>query len=105
MAWDPTFFVRRWVYEQHGLFNTTFSSAADYELMLRFLLKNKIKPAYLSEVMINMRQGGKSTASIKNRIIANIEDRKAWKVNQLKPDFFTLILKPLSKIKQFITYE
>ena len=101
----PTFFVRRQVYERYGLFNTTFTSAADYELMLRFLLKYKIKPAYLNEVIIKMRQGGKSTASIKNRLIAHSEDRKAWKVNQLNPDFFTLILKPLSKIKQFITYE
>lgn len=101
----PTFFVRRQVYERFGLFNTEFSSAADYELMLRLLLKYKIKPAYLNEVMIKMRHGGKSTASVKNRLIAHFEDRKAWKVNQLKPDFFTLILKPLSKIKQFMTYE
>jgi glycosyltransferase len=99
----PTFFVRRAVYEQFGKFNTSLSSAADYELMLRFLLKHKIKPAYLNEVMIKMRQGGKSTGSLKNRIVAHMEDRKAWKVNQLKPAFFTLILKPLSKIKQFIT--
>lgn len=101
----PSFFVRRVIYEKFGLFNTSFSSAADYELMLRFLLKHKIKPAYLNEVMIKMRQGGKSTGSLKNRIVAHIEDRRAWKANQLKPRFFTLILKPLSKIKQFITYE
>ena len=101
----PTFFVRRAIYEKFGKFNTSLSSSADYELMLRFLLKHKIKPAYLNEVMIKMRQGGKSTASFRNRFIAHVEDRKAWKLNQLKPDLFTLILKPLSKIKQFITYE
>ena len=100
----PTFFVRRSLYEKYGLFNTILRSAADYELMLRFLLKNQINLSYIPQTIINMRQGGKSTASISNRIKANLEDRKAWKMNGLKPHFFTLILKPLRKIKQFISH-
>jgi len=100
----PTFFVRRSVYEKYGNFNTILRSAADYELMLRFLLKHEINLSYLPETIIKMRQGGKSTASISNRIKANMEDRKAWKMNGLKPHFFTLILKPLRKIKQFISH-
>ena len=98
----PTFFVRSDAYRKYGKFNTTLTSAADYELMLRFLLKNEIKPAYLQEVLVKMRQGGKSTGSIINRLIANREDRLAWRLNGLKPRFFTLILKPLRKINQFI---
>ena len=98
----PTFFVKRNIYENFGYFNTNLTSAADYELMLRLLLKNEIKPAYLQEVLVKMRQGGKSTGSIKNRLIANREDRLAWRLNELKPHFFTLILKPLRKLNQFI---
>ena len=98
----PTFFVRRSVYLNLGMFNTVLNSSADYELMLRLLLKHEIKAAYLQDVIVNMRQGGKSTASIKNRLIANQEDRMAWAMNGLKPHYFTLILKPLRKIKQFI---
>lgn len=101
----PTFFLRKSIYERYGMFNTSLHSAADYELMLRLLLRNEINPYYLPETIIRMRQGGKSTASINNRIKANLEDRKAWKINGLKPHFFTLILKPLSKIKQFLIYE
>jgi len=100
----PTFFVRRSLYEKYGLFNTILRSAADYELMLRFLLKHEINLSYIPQTIINMRQGGKSTASISNRIKANVEDRKAWRMNGLKPHFFTLILKPLRKIKQFISH-
>lgn len=100
----PTFFVRRSIYENHGMFNTLLRSAADYELMLRFLLKHEINPSYIPQTIIRMRQGGKSTASVKNRIRANMEDRKAWKINGLKPHLFTLILKPLRKIKQFISH-
>jgi glycosyltransferase len=48
-----------------------------------------------------MRVGGKSNESVKNRLNANIEDRKAWEDNYVKPYFFTLILKPLRKISQF----
>jgi glycosyltransferase len=99
----PTFFVRSDAYRKYGKFNTTLTSAADYELMLRFLLKNEIKPAYLKKVMVKMRLGGKSTGSIINRLIANREDRLAWQLNGLKPHFFTLILKPLRKINQFIS--
>lgn len=100
----PTFFVRKSIYEKFGLFNTNLRSAADYELMLRLLLKHEINPSYLPETIIRMRQGGKSTASIKNRLKANMEDRMAWKINGLKHHFFTLILKPLRKIKQFLIY-
>jgi glycosyltransferase involved in cell wall biosynthesis len=97
----PTFFVRKHCYEKYGSFNLTLKSAADYELMLRFIHKHHIKLAYLPQLIVNMRAGGQSNVSIKNRLNANKEDRKAWELNGLKPGFFTLIRKPLSKIKQY----
>ena len=98
----PTFFVRREVYNQVGLFNTSLHSASDYELMLRILFKNRIKAAYIPEILVKMRQGGLSNSSFRQRIHANKEDRIAWKLNELKPYFFTLYLKPLRKIFQFL---
>lgn len=98
----PTFFVRREVYERLGKFNIELKSAADYELMLRFLYKAAISVSYLPEVMVKMRSGGMSNATWRNRINANREDRKAWRVNQLQPYFFTTWLKPLRKINQFV---
>ena len=99
----PTFFVRRKVYDQYGLFNTTFKTAADYELMLRVLYKHRISVCYWPKVIVKMRAGGNSNASLKQRIKANQEDLQAWKINALKPFFFTVWLKPLRKIFQFIT--
>ena len=96
----PTFFAKRSCYEKFGSFNLSFVSAADYELMLRFIHKHKIKLAYLPEFIIKMRVGGKSNVSLKNRIRANNEDRKAWIINGLKPKFYTLYAKPLRKIIQ-----
>jgi len=99
----PTFFVRRSVYEKYGLFNLDLGSAADYEIMLRFLLKHKVKAKYIPETLVHMRTGGVSNASIKNRLKANHMDRKAWKVNDLKPYPWTLAMKPLRKLGQWIT--
>lgn len=97
----PTFFVRRKVYCLTGLFNTSLNTAADYELMLRILFKNRLPSAYIPEVLVKMRMGGISSSSIRQRLIANKEDRMAWKINKLEPYFFTLFLKPARKIFQF----
>ena len=98
----PTFFVKREIYEKFGAYSLELSSAADYEFMLRVIHKHEIKLHYINEVLVKMRVGGKSNASIKNRVKANKEDRLAWKMNGLKPAPFTSIRKPLSKIGQFL---
>lgn len=105
-GWMPghlSFFAKRWLYDQYGLFRLDMKSAADYELMLRFIHKNKARIAYMNEVTIVMRAGGISNSSVQNRLRANREDQLAWKLNGLKPYFFTFWLKPLRKIKQYVT--
>ncbi|GIU70084.1 MAG: glycosyl transferase [Candidatus Woesearchaeota archaeon] len=97
----PTFFVKKELYQKYGLFNEELKSAADYELMLRFIHKHQISIDYLPRVIVKMRSGGHSNITTKNRIKANLEDRKAWELNGLKPFFFTLFLKPLRKLNQF----
>lgn len=98
----PTFFVRKKVYEQYGNFRLDMQSAADYELMLRLVHKHQLSINYLPQAIIKMRVGGMSNASVSNRLIANKADRKAWVINNLKPYWFTLYLKPLRKIMQYI---
>jgi glycosyltransferase involved in cell wall biosynthesis len=99
----PTFFVKKEMYNKYGVYSTELRTAADYELMLRFIHKQKIKLAYLPEFIVKMRTGGKSNDSVKSRVKANKDDRKAWEMNEIKPYFFTLTLKPLRKISQFIS--
>lgn len=98
----PTFFVKKSIYNQFGLYRTDMPSAADYELMLRFIHVKKIKLTYLSELITIMREGGVSNKSLMNRWKANRDDLRAWQVNNVKPNVFTLILKPLSKLIQFV---
>ncbi len=98
----PTFFVRKGVYEKYGMFNTSLGTSADYEFMLRVLVKHRISSLYIPEVLVKMRTGGASNRSLRCRIAANRLDRCAWKVNALKPKPWTLTMKPLSKVLQFL---
>lgn len=98
----PTFFVKREVYEKYGNFNLSFKSSSDYELLLRFLLLKQIKVKYVPGVLVHMRAGGYSNRSIKNRFAAHIEDYRAWKTNGLSPKWYTLAMKPLRKVKQYL---
>ena len=97
----PTFFLKSECYRRFGNYNIQLKSAADYELMLRMIHVNKITTVYLPRVLVKMRIGGKSNVTLVNRIKANREDRLAWKLNQVKPRFYTLFMKPLSKLGQF----
>lgn len=104
MGWmpaHPTFFVKKDSYVIHGNYNEQLHYAADYELMLRFLYVKNISVAYLKTVIVKMRLGGQSNRSLKNRLAANMEDRKAWTIHGLNPKWYTLIIKPLSKIIQY----
>jgi glycosyltransferase len=49
-----------------------------------------------------MRVGGQSNVSTKARLNANAADRRAWELNGLKPRPWTLWMKPLRKLPQWI---
>ena len=98
----PTFFVRKRVYEQYGNFDLSFPIAADYELMLRFILKHRIRVKYIPRVLVRMSLGGKSNRSLGNIVRANLEVWRAWKKNGLSFGYFVPVLKPARKLVQFI---
>ena len=96
----PTFFVKREIYEKYGYLNLEFPLAADYEIMLRFLYKYEVSTIYIPKVLVKMRAGGTSKPGFYTAK-AVLENYRAWKVNGLRYPF-TLLLKPLSKIMQFV---
>lgn len=98
----PTFFLKKELYLKNGVYNDELSLSADYELMLRMLCKFKLSPTYIPEVLVKMRIGGKGNSSVYQRVKANMEDRKAWELNDLTPNIFTFYLKPLRKIFQYL---
>ncbi len=101
MPAHPTFYLRAEHYREFGGYDISFQISADYELMMRMLLRHGIEAHYIPETLIRMRVGGESNVSLANRWKANQEDARAWKVNGMKPGTLTRWQKPLSKIKQF----
>jgi glycosyltransferase len=98
----PAFFVRSGVYNQYGMFDTEYCIAADYDLMLRFLLKHDLSTSYLDRTLVRMATGGKSNKTILNVIKSNWEVAKSWKKNGLRGGPIVSLLKPLRKVSQFV---
>jgi len=96
----PSFFVKRSVYKRYGPFNTDFKIAADYELMLRFLFKRGISAAYLPEVLVKMRVGGKSNKDLGSILAKSREDYRILKMHGAG-GLRALLFKNILKIPQF----
>jgi glycosyltransferase len=98
----PAFFVKKHIFEKYGYFDLRYNIAADYELMLRFIRKYRIKSLYIPEVLVKMRIGGKSNKNLWRIIEANIECYRAWKKNGLNVSPFIMLKKPASKLIQYV---
>lgn len=101
MPAHPTFYIRRSLIEQYGLYENHFYTAADYEFMARYLYKHRCSATYLEEVLVKMRIGGMSNGSLKRRFRANRRDYLAMKKNKIPFSFIVSILKPISKLHQY----
>jgi glycosyltransferase involved in cell wall biosynthesis len=104
MPAHPTFYARKELFEKYGNYRLDMGSAADYELMIRFMHKHQVKATYLPGVMVKMRIGGASNGSMGSRLKANLADMKAMKLNGIKHPRLTALLKPLRKLPQFFSY-
>lgn len=104
MGWmpaHPTLFLKKHVYEKHGGFETSYKISADYDFMLRILKDKTLEFGYLPIVITKMRVGGASNRSLKNIIQKTREDCKVVRSNNIG-GWFSILLKNISKIKQFI---
>lgn len=97
----PTFYCRRQLFQELGNYKLDYGSAADYELMLRFIHFNKTHVHYLNKVMIKMGIGGISNKSFGNRVQALRFDLKAMRNNDISLPVITILFKPLRKMTQF----
>jgi glycosyltransferase involved in cell wall biosynthesis len=105
LAWGlmpphPTVFVRREVYERYGMFRTDYCIAADYELMVRFLAKHRLKYLYFPEVIVRMRTGGISTRNLKSNWILNHEIIRACAENNIDTNILKVYSKYFKKVAQ-----
>ncbi len=101
MPAHPTFYIRRNLIEQYGLYENHYYTAADYEFMARYLFHFKVSAQYVDSMLVKMRTGGISNGNLKSRLRANRRDYLAMKKNKIPFSFFVSILKPLIKLPQF----
>lgn len=103
MPAHPTLFLRKEVYEKHGLFNLNYKIAADYDFMLRIFSDPALKFKYLPEVVTKMRVGGASNRSLRNIQLKSQEDLRALRANGIKNPYLVLARKNFGKLGQFLT--
>ncbi|BCD98339.1 glycosyltransferase family 2 protein [Marinagarivorans cellulosilyticus] len=96
----PTFYMKKSLYENFGLFDLSYKIAADYDSLMRYLFVGGVVPAYISEVLVKMRVGGASNRSLKNIIQKSKEDIRVMRASGI-PVFKALVGKNLTKIPQF----
>lgn len=99
----PTFYVKRSDYIKYGTYNLSYQVSADFELMLRYLAKNKVTSKYIDTFFVRMRSGGESNGSIKNVLLGNKNILRAFNENNIDYSilypFYRLIPKVLQRLK------
>ena len=100
MPAHPTFYCKKENYKKNGLYNDDYIIAGDFELMLRFFEKYDIKSKYIPKTLVNMRTGGISNQSIKNKFRILFEEFRAFKENKIELNKVMYLLSKISKIKE-----
>lgn len=97
----PTFYCKKNIFEQLGYYNLKYGTAADYELMARFMHLNTVKAFYLDKTMVKMSIGGVSNQHYMNRVKAWVNDFKAMRCNGIMFPLVAICFKPVRKIFQY----
>ena len=89
----PTFYCKKSCYNEVGLYKTDYRIAADFEMLARLLVRQKISWSFLDKVTVTMRSGGLSDSGFLSSIKLNYEIIRACKENGLYSSWFFLALK------------
>lgn len=98
----PSVFIKKRVHDAHGLFDTRFQIAADYEMWVRLLVRHKVRAAYVPRVLARMTLGGQSNKALRNIARGFMDKARAWKLNSPGPGFVAVPLTFAWKLPQFI---
>lgn len=98
MPAHPSFYMKRDCYEKHGLYSLDYKIASDYDLLIRYLHKEKIKYKYINKDFVTMRTGGVSTENFNSIVTLNKEIVRACKKYGIYTNLFILSFKYLYKL-------
>ena len=94
----PSFYCKKELYDKYGLFKTKYKIAADYDLLVRYILLHNIKLVYVPAEIATFRIGGASTDGITSFKTMYIEQRQILKENGVKTSVFLFMLRYAFKI-------
>lgn len=98
MPAHPSFYCRRDIYREYGLFDIDFKIAADFEQLLRLIYINKIRTRYIPLDFVTMRTGGASSSGFSSHRRIYAEHRRAYRKNNVPSNFFLESFRYLYKI-------
>ncbi|WP_410514278.1 glycosyltransferase family 2 protein [Paenibacillus sp. BR2-3] len=105
LGWNPphpTTFITKSTYEKFGQYKVDYKISSDYDMLYKIIHKGKSKVVYLSEYIVKMRSGGRSTSGLKSNIIASREIYTTLKENNQKFKLSIVFLRIFSKLSQFV---
>lgn len=98
----PTFYVRKKVYDEIGLYSLKYKIVSDYDFMTRVTCNKKYAYKYLNEYLVRMRIGGTSSSGLKGYINNAKEAYIVLKDNNIRFPFFIIIKRIIKTISQII---
>jgi glycosyltransferase involved in cell wall biosynthesis len=99
----PSIFFKRELFKRLGLYDLTFKSGADYELIIRYFLENKITYKYSDITTTSMAMGGISSSGMESYKMITKEICKALKMNNVSFSPLKVKLRVIWKIWSFLS--
>lgn len=100
----PSSFIQLSVYQECGLYNINYKTAADFDLFVRIILKHKKSFIFFNKVLVLMQTGGVSSSGINSVLNSTIEIFNSLKNNGLVANYFFILLRLPIKISYIIYF-
>ena len=101
----PSVYIRRELFSKLGPYRTDYRISADFELMVRYFCKERIRTKYLPECLVRMSLGGISTSGPGATVRLNRENVRANRENGYRSCMAMMLPKYLFKVGGIIRPE
>lgn len=98
----PGVYIRRPLFARLGGYKTDYRISADFELLVRYLCRGKVKSAYLPRCLVRMRMGGMSTSGWRANCRLNVENVRANRENGYRSCLPMMLPKYFFKVWGFL---
>lgn len=105
MPAHPTLFISRAAYAHCGEYDTSFRIAGDFELCIRLFVKQRVRYAYLPEVLVRMPRGGLSNSGWRAKWTITREMHRACRTHGLETSYARLFARFPVKMLEMLRHD